>query len=187
METRAHGFRGVADPMLLAAEHPGGGSCEPCLQRLAGAIGWRRQGPGSLYDLAVAECSGRFDVAEIRRALWISGGGKDRRFPVRAGVFLGRVHADRCGHPESPVVADARIGDAGLRLCLLHGIHELLPVARTGLLWIGSALAWRTPRAFAGGRFGAARALGASAWILVASSCWCISTALSSHERLGRL
>src|SRR5258705_1538895 len=81
--------------------------------------------------------------------------------------------------------AGARLGDAGVQLCVLHGIHELLPVFRIGMLWIGGALARREAWNIGRRGFGAAGLAGASVGIFVADGGWGVTAAFAAPARLG--
>src|SRR5258708_26813589 len=67
------------------------------------------------------------------------------------------------------MAAGGRVGDAGVQLCVLHGVHELLPVFRIGMLWIGGPLARREAWNLDRRGFGAAGVAGASVGIFVAN------------------
>src|SRR6266481_9235990 len=83
------------------------------------------------------------------------------------------------------IAAGTRVGDAGVQLCVLHGVHELLPVFRIGMLWIGGALARREAWNIGRRGFGAAGLAGASVGIFVADGGWGVPAALAAHARLG--
>src|SRR5258708_18208399 len=83
------------------------------------------------------------------------------------------------------MAASARLGDAGVQLCVLHGVHELLPVFRIGMLWIGGALARREAWNIGRRGFGAAGLAGASVGIFVADGGWGVPAAFAAHARLG--
>src|SRR6266436_5925272 len=83
------------------------------------------------------------------------------------------------------MAAGARLSDAGVQLCVLHGIHELLPVFRIGMLWIGGALARREAWNLDRRGFGAAGVAGASVGIFVADGGRGVPPTLAAHARLG--
>src|SRR5258707_15298982 len=83
------------------------------------------------------------------------------------------------------MAAGARLGDAGVQLCVLHGIHELLPVFRIGMLWIGGPLARREAWNLDRRGFGAAGGAGASVGIFGANGGRGLPAALAAHARLG--
>src|SRR5258708_18218463 len=83
------------------------------------------------------------------------------------------------------MAAGARLGDAGVQLCVLHGVHELLPVFRIGMLWIGGALARREAWNLDRRGFGAAGVAGASAGIFVAGGGRGLPAAFAWRARVG--
>src|SRR5258705_11647952 len=83
------------------------------------------------------------------------------------------------------MAAGARLGDAGVQLCLLHGVHELLPVFRIGMLWIGGALARREAWNLDRRGFRAAGVAGASVGIFVADGGRGVPATFAAHGGVG--
>src|SRR5258708_4507538 len=83
------------------------------------------------------------------------------------------------------MAAGGRVGDAGVQLCVLHGVHELLRVFRIGMLWIGGPLARREAWNLDRRGFGAAGVAGASVGIFVANGGPGVPAALAAPGGVG--